>query len=195
MIEEMIIRELKKLKDRVNDLETHPHKHPINVINDVQMPLSGFGKGAAAPATVYLGNYMGFEFTTNDEVYYSFEVPYDWDSAEDIAIEIHWYIDEVALVTKEVRWNVMYTCTKEDSSEAVDHATATLDSGDIAIPALAKRLVQTELVIPAAALQADDVVGIIIKRVAIVDGTAPTAKPTMVGALLEYVADKLGEAV
>jgi len=39
------------------------------------------------------------------------------------------------------------------------------------------------------------VIGIIIKRVAIAGGTAPTAKPTMVGAMLEYTINKLGEAL
>ena len=166
------------------------------VVKDVQIPLSGFGKGAAAPATVYLGNYIGFEFTTNDEVYYSTEIPYDWDSSTDLIIEIHWYIDEVVgTPNKEIAWEIYYTCTKENGTEAVDSGSTTVASGDIVIPTVAKHLTQTNFTIPHAAIEADDVIGIIIKRVAIAGGTAPTAKPTMVGAMLEYTINKLGEAL
>ena len=165
------------------------------VTKDVQLPLSGFGKGAAAPGDVYLGNYFGYEFTTNDTIYLSTEIPYDRDPSADLVIEIHWYINEaVGSPVKEVAWEVYYTCTKENGTELVDAVSATLPSGDIVIPTLAKALTETSFTIPAAAIDADDVIGIIIKRVAIADGTAPTAKPVIVGAMLEYIANKLGEA-
>ena len=166
------------------------------VIKDVEIPLTGLGKAAAAPANVYLGNYLGFEFTTDDAVYYSTEIPYDWDSSEDLIVEIHWYIDEaVGTPNKEVAWELYYTCTKENGTEAVDAGSTTVASGDIVIPTVAKHLTQTNFIIPHAAIEADDVIGIIIKRVAIAGGTAPTAKPTMVGAMLEYTLNKLGEAI
>jgi len=166
------------------------------VTKDIDLALAGFGKGAAAPDTVYLGNYMGYEFKINDIAYYCFEVPYDWDESADLDIELHWYINEAyALQSGEVRWNIFYTACKEDGSEAVDGATATLDSGDINIHATAKRLVQTKLSIPAANLAHDDVVGLQIKRVALAGGTDPTAVPTLVGGLLEYIAHTVGEAL
>jgi len=165
------------------------------VVKDVEIPLTAFGKGAAAPATVYIGNYIGYEYTINDTAYFSTEVPYDWDSTSDLRIELHWYIDEdfATAPNGEVRWNLIYTATKEDGSETVDAATATIDSGDINIPATAKRLVQTELSIPAAGLQAHDVIGVQVKRVALVGGNNPTAKLTLIGAMIEYYSNKLGE--
>lgn len=165
------------------------------VVKDVEIPLTAFGKGVAAPATVYIGNYIGYEYSVNDTAYFCTEVPYDWDSTSDLKIELHWYIDEAYATAPngEVRWNLIYTATKEDGSEAVDAATATIDSGDINIPATAKRLVQTELAIPAAGLQAHDVIGVQVKRVALVGGNNPTAKPTLIGALIEYYSNKLGE--
>jgi hypothetical protein len=166
------------------------------VIKDVEIPLSGLGKAAAAPANVYLGNYLGFEFTTNDAVYYSTEIPYDWDESTDIILEIHWYINEVVGdPVKEIAWEIYYTATKEDATETVDHDTHTVVSGDIIIPTLAKQLTDTEFVIPHSELEHDDVIGIIIKRVAIADGSAPAAKPVMVGAMLEYTGHTLGEAI
>jgi hypothetical protein len=165
------------------------------VERDVVIPLTAFGKGVAAPATVYIGNYIGYEYTINDTAYFSTEVPYDWDSTSDLEIEIHWYIDEAYATAPngEVRWNLIYTATKEDGSETVDAATATIDSGDINIPATAKRLVQTELSIPAASLQAHDVIGVQVKRIALVAGNNPTAKPTLIGAMIQYISNKLGE--
>jgi hypothetical protein len=161
---------------------------------DVGIPLSGFGKGVAAPATVYIGNYIGYEFTNNDVVYYSTEVPYDWDSSSDISIELHWYINEAyATNNGEVRWNLIYTCTKEDGTEAIDATTTTVDSGDINISATAKYLVQTLLTIPVADIQDHDVIGVQIKRIAVASGNNTVAKPVLVGALLEYISNKLGE--
>jgi hypothetical protein len=165
------------------------------VEKDVEIPLTAFGKGVAAPATVYIGNYIGYEYTINDTAYFSTEVPYDWDSTSDLEIELHWYIDEAYATAPngEARWNLIYTATKEDGTEIIDAATATIDSGDINIPATAKRLVQTELAIPAASLQAHDVIGIQVKRVALVGGNDPTAKPTLIGAMIQYISNKLGE--
>lgn len=165
------------------------------VTKDIDIPLTGFGKGVAAPATVYLGNYIGYEYSIDDTAYYSTEVPYDWDTTSDLLVEIHWYINEAYATAPngEVRWNMLYTATKEDSSEAVDAGTTTVDGGDENIPATAKYLVHTELTIPAAALQAHDVIGLQIKRVALAGGNNPTAKPTLVGALIEYTSNKLGE--
>ena len=74
-------------------------------------------------------------------------------------------------------------------------ATATVASGDIVIPTLAKALTQTTFSIAAAGIAPDDVLGLILKRVAIAGGTAPTAKPVLVGMMLEYTANSLGEAV
>jgi len=165
------------------------------VDKDVEIPLTAFGKGVAAPATIYIGNYIGYEYTIGDTVYYSTEVPYDWDSTSDLGIELHWYIDEAYATAPngEIRWNLIYTATREDDTETVDAATTTIDSGDINIPAIAKHLVQIILVIPAAGLQAHDVIGVQIKRVALVGGNNPTAKPTLIGALIEYTSNKLGE--
>ena len=166
------------------------------VVKDIQISLSGLGKGAAAPGTIYLGNYMGFEFTSGDSVYYSAEVPYDWDESTDLLVELHWYVNEaVGDPVKEVAWELHYTATTETGTEAADAGSATIASGDIVIPTVAKHLTQTTLAIPFAALAHDDVLGIKIERVAIADGSAPTAKPVLVGAMIEYTAHALGEAI
>lgn len=163
------------------------------VKRDVEIPLTALAKGASAPASVYLGNYYGYEFTVGDSVYYCTEIPYDWDPANALEFEIHWYIDE-GDITKHVAWEIYYTATAENGTEAVDAGSTTVASGDIHIPATAKFLNQHTFLIPAAGLSAHDVLGIIIKRVASV-GTAPTAKPVLIGALIEYVVNKLGEAI
>jgi hypothetical protein len=163
------------------------------VRKDVEIPLPGLGKGVADPTTVYIGNYMGYEFAVNDQIYYCTGVPHDWDESEPIYFEIHWYIEE-GDITKYVTWELWYTACKEDSTEAVDWDSDPVASGDIAIPATTKYMNQTMFAIPANALAHNDVVGIRLKRVA-AQGDAPTAKPVVVGAMLEYVAHTFGEAL
>jgi hypothetical protein len=151
------------------------------------LPISGFGTGAAKPAETILGNYLGYAFTVNDLGYFTFEVPIDWNGTSDIEIFIHWYCNEAyALQSAKVQWRLSYTATKEDGTEAVDAGSTDVDSGDISIPTLAKQLIETGLVIPAAALALHDSLGIQIKRIA-ASGTSPTAKPVIVSVEVEYI--------
>ena len=61
------------------------------------------------------------------------------------------------------------------------------------LPITAKHLEETYLVIPAAALALHDIVGILVSRIALVAGSNPTAKPTIVSAEVSFYANKLGE--
>ena len=160
------------------------------------IPLDGFGKGAAKPTEAVLGNYVGFAFSLNDLGYFEFEIPSDWDSTEDIEIVAHWYCNETyAANSGEVRWAVIWTATKEDGTEAVDATTTTTPSEDVNIPATAKALTETKIAIPAASLAQHDVIGFQFKRVALDDGTDPTAEPVIISMECEYIANKLGLSI
>jgi len=50
------------------------------------------------------------------------------------------------------------------------------------------------LTIPYTALQASSILGVAVERIALDDGSDPTADPVIVGIILEYTADRLGAA-
>ena len=157
------------------------------------IPLDGFGKGAAKPAEVIVNSCLGYEFSINDLGYFSFEVPADWDSTEDIEISIHWYIDEAyALQSAEVQWAIIWVACSELGGEDPTAAGTTTLSGDVNIPATANTLIETNINIPAASLAQHDVLFLQIKRVALVGGTDPTAEPTICSLECEYISNRIG---
>ena len=163
---------------------------------EIELPLSGIGRGATAPTLVRIGSYTGYEFDIGDDGYFEFEVPNEWNGTTDIKIGLHWYCDEDYVTNSgEVQWQGIYACTPERSTEPLDAPTHTdtVVSGDVNIPATAKYLEETYLTIPAAALAYHDIVGVLISRIALVAGANPTAKPTIVSAEVSYYSNKLGE--
>jgi hypothetical protein len=160
--------------------------------------LDALGRGSSAPALVRLGNYAGYEFDISDDSYFSFEPPEAWDSSTALILKIYWYIDEAyATRSGEVNWQSLYSCVPDDMSEALDAPThsGTLTTGDINIPATAKTLRSDSFTIPAAHITIDDVIGIHFSRIALVGGTNPTAKPTIIRLELYYTANKIGKAL
>lgn len=158
---------------------------------------AALGKGATAPAQVVLGTYNGWEYDIGDDSHLNFIIPHHWASVSTLVVKVHWYIDEAYGGGAEVQWRCAWSAMPYDNSEPVDSPTHTgsTDSGDINIPATAKRLVETTLVtIPNASLAANDIVSLDIERIAIGGGTPnPTAKPTIVNVHIEYTSDKLGD--
>jgi hypothetical protein len=163
----------------------------VTMERELLIPLDGLARGAAAPDAAILGNYFGYAYKLNDDGFFSFEAPADWDGASDFLVSLHWTINEAyALQSAEVRWQIQWSATPEDGGEALDAPThgGTLNSGDVNIPATAKHLVETQIAIPHASLALHDVVGVQLKRVALGDGTDPTAKPTVIAVEIEYTA-------
>jgi hypothetical protein len=166
------------------------------VSNKIRIPIDALGKGATAPAAVTLGHYTGYEYDIGDDSIFAFEPMSGWQSGTNILIKVYWYVNEAyATRSAEVRWQAVYACTPDDASEALDAAThtGTVNSGDINIPAAAKRLTTGTLIIPAASLTGDDVVGITLSRVALGGGTNPVAKPTIIRTEIYCTMNKLGE--
>ncbi len=161
------------------------------------IPLDALGRGATAPTLVRLGSYAGYEYDIGDDSHFSFEVPSEWKTNTDIKVGLHWYCNEAyALNSGEVRWQGIYACTPEGGGETVDAPThtATVNTGDVNIPATAKHLVESYLTIPAASIAAHDVIGVLLSRVALGAGNNPTAKPTIISVEISFTADKLGES-
>jgi hypothetical protein len=199
---------VKRVFDKIDELslavamvgESRSAAQSGQTIKNIQIPVSAFGKAAAAPADAILGNYLGYEFIALDSVHYNLTNPTDWNLDTDIDVVIYWCIDE-GDATKYVAWELYYTVTRPDGTQAVDAASATLPSGDIAIPAVAKLLVKTTFTIPCADIKVGfiagsivSVTGIQIARIAAA-GAAPAANPILVGGAVRYIADRAGEII
>ncbi len=174
-----------KTNDNFNELYGQTVKNmPIENAN--------LGMGGTAPTQVILGNYNGWEFDINDDAVIDIELPYDIDDTEDISLHVHWYCNETfAANSGEVQWQMAWSLCPADNTEAVDAPTHTgsVDSGDINIPANAKFMIDTEtLIIAASNVSVGDILGATFKRIALVGGNNPTAKPTVVALHLEYTA-------
>lgn len=163
-----------------------------------RVPVAGLGKAVAAPVNTYVGNYMGLAFAINDTVYYNISLPYRWDELTAINANLLWAINEAyATNSGEVQWQLDWSATPKDMSEALDAPThfGTLVTGDINIPVTAKTLADTTFStsVPQASLSAHDLLGFKLSRIAIVAGNNPTAAPIAFELELVMTFNKLGE--
>jgi len=161
-----------------------------------QITNAALGKGSTKPDEIIVGNYWGWSYDIDDDSVFTIILPDDWAVGTDVLIYVRWAIDEAyATANGEVRWEATWSATPADSTEAIDVAGTTDNSGDVNIPATAYFLTETLVeTIPGASLAAGDEIGITLKRVAIGDGTDPTADPVATCVGFTYTADKLGEA-
>lgn len=169
------------------------------VWKEIQIYPSSFAPGASGATETLTGNYDGWAYSINDEMVASLEIPDDWDSSTDLKVRVYWYINEAyAANSGEVRWQIEWSACPTDETEAVDAPThtGTIDFGDVNIPATAKYLTRTaQGTISAASLSVGDLMGLKLKRIALVDGNNPTAEPVVVNLEIEYISNKLGEEV
>ncbi len=166
---------------------------------EMRLALAGTGGGASKPTLdESYAPFDGWRMGINDDLHYVFELPTDADPSENVEFHIHWYINEARTGSnEEVNWQIIYRAIKEDGSEAVDSggSTATISSGDTLIPTTAKALLETSVgTIVAANIDQDDVIGINLSRIAIIDGTNPTAFPIITAVEVHYTKNKLGIA-
>ena len=144
------------------------------------------------------GDYGGISFGVGGANGVVFRVPEDADLTADLSVKLYWYIDEAyATGSGEVQWACAYSAAPADETEAVDGAgyTGDLDAGDQNIPATAKyQTVTTVGALTGTSLAVGDIVGLDFSRVALDDGSDPTADPVAVLLVVEYTKNKLGAA-
>jgi len=154
------------------------------------------GSGGASPSIAKVGNTAGYKYLVDDEVYcIPFEIPYDWDTTTDLLFKVHFYSTNTT-ASRFVKFQIDYNSTAE-GTENVDAATTTTDTGDVTLYTTAYRLTEATKALPAANFAQDDVVSIKVKRIASV-GTAPASpadNPVIMSFEIEYIANKLGEAL
>ncbi len=154
-----------------------------------------FGRGAGAPNPVVVGNVNAWEFAIGDVAVMSFEMPNDWAVGTDLGVEVSWFVDDDD-VNDDVQFRVDWTACPHNGGEAVDapNHTGQIDSGEIAVTALAKELRLSEIgIIQGSSLVMGDELGFRLSRIAVA-GTNPGDPPAIIHLEIGYMADRLGEA-
>jgi hypothetical protein len=162
------------------------------VIRHYNIPLEA-SVGASSPTVdVSDAPFLSWEFDINDDTHHTFMAPHDMDYTQAANVYVVWYTD-TDQTDDEVNWQVQWNARAD--GEAVNAGSTTDTSGDVNCPTqwqVEHTLVET---ITANSIAADDVIGIDLTRIAIVDGTDPAANTIFVLAFhFEYTANKLGEA-
>jgi len=167
------------------------------VIKKIYLNNAAFTKGTTAPTQGILGNLNDWKFDIGDDAVMTRMLPTDWAVGTDLTIKVCWYIDEAYAADKEVQWRVDWSALPHDFSEAVDAPTHSgqEDSGDIDIPAVAKRMGTSTIgTIAGASLSVEDMLGFTLSRIDVTHDD-PTLDPGVHHLVIEYTADKLGEAI
>jgi hypothetical protein len=161
------------------------------VIKHINLPISG-GVGVSNPTVrVTEAPYLSWTFAINDDDHHSFAAPHDMDYTRPVNIYVEWYT-HLDQTDDEVNWQVMWNAKAD--GEAVNAGATTVTSGDVACPTQWFRKSTLVGTIAANSIAAGDIMGIDLTRIAIIDGTNPTA--SSIHALnihLEYTANKIGE--
>lgn len=164
------------------------------IIRKMYLNNAAFTKGGTAPTQVILGNLNGWEWDIGDDAVMTRMLRTDWAVGTDLTIGVCWYIDEAYAADKEIQWRVDWSALPHDFSETVDAPvhSGQIDSGDIDIPAVAKRMGTSTIgIVSGASLSAEDMLGFTLSRIAVTNDN-PTAKPTAHHLVIEYISDKLG---
>jgi len=172
-----------------------PTKYGIPLkVKHMYLNNAAFTKGATAPTQVILGNLNGWEWDIGDDAVMTRMLRSDWAVGTDLTVGVCWYIDEVYAPDKEIQWRVKWSALPHDFSETVDAPahSGQIDSGDIDIHAIAKRMGMSIIgTIAAANLSAGDMLGFTLSRIAVTNDN-PAAKPTAHHLDIAYLSDKLG---
>lgn len=166
----------------------------------IRIPTTATGKAVAAPTTVYAGNFVGYQFALNDEIYYTSEIVQRWDGATNIEVLLNWCVNEVyATNNGEVQWQIDWSAVPGDGTENINSPThsGTLVTGDINIGTVLYGNFKTSLStdLPAVNLNQQDLLGLRLKRIAIDDGSNPGVNPVILQVEMIITVDKLGQSI
>lgn len=165
------------------------------VTKHIYIPISG-GAGANNPTVrTTEAPYLSWTFAVNDDDHHTLPAPHDMDYTQPINIYVEWYTtDATASGVDEVNWQIQWA--SRAAGETVNAGSTTDTSGDVICSAqyvIVDTLVET---IPGNSVTADDIMGMDLTRIAIVDGTAPSVGTVHVLSWhVEFTSNKLGEAL
>jgi len=150
------------------------------------------GRGANSPTErTDEAPYVSWTFAINDDSEHTLIIPHDMDFTQDAIVYVQWYTS-VDQTDDEVNWQVEWN--SRAVGETINAGSTTDTSGDVSCGTqwvITETLVET---ITGNSIAADDILGLDLKRIAIVDGTDPAVGSIHVlGVHVEYTANKLGD--
>ncbi len=155
----------------------------------LEIPIATLATGGVAPAAVAVDQFRGYAYTINDNSDFQFVVPRDWMVGTTISLVIQWACNEnYAANNGEVNWQMDWESVANDGTQVVGTGTVgNTTSGDVNVPTTARQLTSTTIgAITAANLDVDDLVRMIITRIALVGGANPVQEPEIYACYLEY---------
>jgi len=160
------------------------------VFDDIILPMSITKKGVTAPTwTAFHGNLSQYTFAIGDYVQGSFELLHGYKEGSDIEFHVH-IITNGAEASKEVNYELEYWIA--DMGEA-STSTTVVSSGDYALTNADGHHEYIDIDdITGTGLKIGAVICFLFKRIAIVDGTEPTADPFVVSLGIHYEKDTIG---
>ena len=180
------------------NLRLLPTKYGLpTVTKKIFLNNSVFTKGQSAPTQVILGNFNGWSFDIGDDSVMVTGVPFDWKAGTNLTLKVCWYINEAYASDKEIQWRIKWSALPHNFSEAVDAPvhSGQIDSGDINIPAVAKRMgTSTVGIIAGASLTAMEMLGLTLTRIAVTNDN-PSGDPVAHHIALEYTSNTIGVAI
>lgn len=154
------------------------------------------GRGQNAPTVRYTEDpYVSYTFGIGDDSHMTREISTDMDYTADSIIKVHWYTtDATADGVDEVRWEVQWA--SRAIGEDITAGDTTDNSGDIVCSAENIIVETTVETVVGNSIAEGDQFGLHLQRIALGDGTGPTAGTIhVVDVELHYISNKLGEAI
>jgi len=162
----------------------------VSVYDDIYLSISVTKPGGTAPTWApFHGNLKQYTFAIDDYVEGSFELKHDYKEGTDLNIHCH-IVTNGAEASKEARYSFEYWMA--DMGEA-SVTTATLTSADKALTNADGHHEYIDIGdISGTGVAIGAMVGFLFKRVALADGTGPTADPFVLSVGCHYQIDTLG---
>ena len=163
-------------------------------VEQIVESIGDLGQGASAPTFRSTeAPYASWTWNINDDSHQTFQVPYGMSISDGITVTIHWY-SSTDQTDDEVRWEFTWIAVPEAGGEAVNTGGTAVSGNDGVVPTQWHIADTTIGVIPGAGLAVDDIVGLDIHRIALVDGTNPDINTIHVLSVeFEIIVDSIGK--
>lgn len=155
---------------------------------NVDSELLGAG-GTLPPALVTVGYSDGYAYTIGDDSIFQVDIPLDWESNTDIDIYVRWACNEAYVAANgTIQWRAAWVLQSTGGNKVINQGFAgRQDSGDLAIPTLARQMTENKIASISSDYLADaQMIAVQLSRVATDAGAAPTAEPEIYQVWLQY---------
>jgi len=159
----------------------------------IDIPIEMLAGGGTPPAPVTRAPYTGYGYTIDDDSYFQFPLPIDYEFGTErgerpMQVVIRWAVNEAfAVGSAQVRWRIHAYLAGQNRESIPDCRQVVDGTRDINIPTLALQVQETIIgEISADYIESGDEIGMLIERVAIESGTDPVQEPEIIECWVTY---------